>query len=716
MNGKTLTLAHMALFFCLCGWVCAGSAIGAPAADKGQVAAAPGPSITVAGEADGKEAESLFANDTSNDDDELPAGQSVKVANGGQIELHVENQEVTKILKLLSLQAQRNIVASRNVAGTVSADLYGVDFFEALEAVLHPNGFGYRQRGNFIYVYTAEEMAQLAESEAALVTRIKRLNYITATYAKSFADPLLSQRGTIIINKEAPSSFEPTISDNGKNDFAYADTLVIRDQQERVDEIIKIVDELDKRPMQVQIEAVILRVRLTEDNAFGTDLSVVLDNDMGVFTNPLSVVDQTMSGVVGTYGLNRNGETIQSTVGNVQQGDAGFKVGVITKNVSAFVRALDRVSDTTVVAKPKLLVLNRHRAKLLVGDKLGYLSSTATDTSTTQTVEFLEVGTQLSVRPFAGDDGFVRLEVQPSISDGETIAVGNVIIPNESSNELITNVMVRSGQTVVLGGLFKEDTTVSRDQVPGLGQVPVFGAAFKGHDDTVARSEVIFLITPTVVKDKALYAGGDEASRGVEEAGIGAKTGLLPWSRSKQTAAHMRTAMKHYRLGDMDKALLYTKMALSLEPTFADALQLKRQILKRSKYEPQDSILKHAVDTAAAAQCKASEKTEDSEQKSAKPVAGSKPTAPAEPNEPVASKPATRPDAVAKTNSPAAAKPEVAPKAEVAAKPEAAPKAEAKNDQGDQKVSKNLVDAMSRWLPGGMPTATTAAVDDPLSD
>src|SRR5690606_15029181 len=123
---------------------------------------------------------------------------------------------------------------------------------------------------------------------------------------------------------------------------------------------------------------------------------------------------------------------------------------------------------------------------------------TSTETSTTQTVEFLDIGTQLTLRPFVSDDGFIRMELRPSLSDGTTRSVGagagTFIIPDQSTQELTTNVMVKNGQTIVLGGLFKEDTTVSRNQVPGLGDVPVLGLAFKGQDDTVSREEVIFLV------------------------------------------------------------------------------------------------------------------------------------------------------------------------------------------------------------------------------
>ena len=739
MNYRTFTLSHLSLFFCLCGWVCAGSAIGAQTADDGQVAAAPGTTITVGGE-ENAEAESLFAADVDDDSADLPAGQTVEVGEAGQIELHVENQEVTKILKLLSLQAHRNIVASRNVAGTVSADLYGVDFYEALDAVLHANGFGYREKANFIYVYTSEEMAKMAELEAKLVTHIVRLNYITADYAKTFADPLLSERGSIIVNTELASSMEPTLEDNGKNEFAYPDTLVIRDQQEHVDEIIRIIDDLDKRPKQVLIEATILRVQLDEDNAFGTDLSVVLDNNISVFDDPLAIVDEVITGDVGY--VDNAFQTIHTLVGG-EGGETtargGLKIGVTTKNVSVFVRALDSVSDTTVIAKPKLLVLNRHRAKLMVVEKLGYITSTTSETSTTQTVEFLESGTQLTVRPFASDDGFIRLEIQPVLSAGTRTPIGGVIVPDETANELLTNVMVRSGQTVVLGGLFKEDTTVSKNQVPGLGQMPVVGAAFKGQDDVISRSEVIFLITPTVIKDQSLYAGGDEADRSATDVGIGAKTGLLPWSRSKQTAAHMRNAMKYHRQGDTDKALLYVKMALALEPTFPDALKLKRELVKQARYEPQRSILEQSVDAIVAEQ---QEANEAAEQQSAKPIVAPQAPATAEPTTPVAAEtssapaetqadtPEPQPEPTAKADPEPAAEPEseatakAAPESDAPAEapdvaivePEDDLKAEVQPPVDPEKLSAKLLESMSRWLPGGAPTARTAAVDEAAGD
>lgn len=621
MTRKRSMAMLLVVFFCTSGWIYADSAseevipalaeVTAVAADEAasvddasaaEIVAAAAATIKVA---NAPVPESLF--DAADEEppiaNVLPVGQSVAVSAVGEIELHVEGQDINKILTLLSRYAHRNILASKSVSGTISADLYGVDFYEAMDAILHANGFGYEERGNCIYVYTAEELAERQRAERRPITSVKRLNYMTAADASAFVTPLLSDRGSIAISGEASAGFQPSISDGGANGFAYADTLVIRDFQENVDEILAVLTELDRRPRQVLIEATILEARLTEDNAFGVDLSIVLDNNLGIFSDPLNVVDSMITGAVSdgdpVYERFGNSGGIQSTVGNVAQGKGGFKFGYITKNVAAFVRAMDRVTDTTVVAKPTLMVLNRQRANLLVGAKLGYLSTTATETSTTQTIEFLEVGTQLTVRPFVSDDGFVRLEIKPSVSDGVTSQVGSFVIPNQTSNEMQTNIMVRSGQTIVLGGLFKEDTAVTREQVPLAGDLPIVGNAFKGRDDVTKRTEVIFLITPTVMKDESMYAAGETVRNNIETVGMGARNGLLPWSRSKQTAAHMQKAVDHYERGENDKALLYTKMALSADPTFHDALVLKETITGKRDYAPGRSILKDMVDQVA---------------------------------------------------------------------------------------------------------------------
>jgi type IV pilus assembly protein PilQ len=574
---KRITGVMSAAFFCSLGWVYNAPAIGADEATPVDPAAAKA---------------------------DLPKGQSVKVSSFGQIDLHVKDLELSKVLQLLSIQSRRNIIASKSVAGAVSADLYGVDFYEALDAILHANGMGYVEKGNFVYVYTAQEIKTIADAERKMASRMVRLNYISAADAAAFVQPMLSQGGSIAVNSAATPGFSPTISDGGANTFAHPDTLIIRDFPEVTDEIFRIVKDLDIRPKQVMVEATVLQADLKEKNEFGVDVSILIDTDLTKFASPLNVVDSVLGGnVVGgsptssTYNNLGNNTTMQTGVGNTNAA-GGTKVGILNKNVSAFVRALDEVTDTTVLAKPKLLVLNRQKADLLVGQKLGYLSTTATSTTSTQTVEFLEVGTKLALRPFISDDGFIRMELKPAISDGKTVpqGTGGTVIPEENTQEVTTNVLVRSGQTIILGGLFKENTTVTRRQTPFLGDIPFLGAAFKGQEDDHKRSEVIFLITPTVLKDQSLYAAGEKVKDSIESARLGARQELLPWSRTKLTASHVRNAQEAAGKGERDKAIWSVNMALSLDPTFVEAIKLREELTGQKTYWPSNSILDSSLD------------------------------------------------------------------------------------------------------------------------
>ncbi len=517
--------------------------------------------------------------------------QQVSVSALGMIDLHVKDLDVTQLLQLLSLQSKRNIIASRNVAGVISADLYNVDFYDALDALLTPNGFGYRERNNFIYVYTREELLALEAAERKQVHRVYRLNYLTAADANEFVKPLLSTAGNIAVSSEITPGFQPTVGDGGAKSFAHTDTLVIRDYPENVEEILAVLADLDVRPKQVLIEATVLKSTLSEDNAFGVDLTVLADFNMIDFAGgPSGAINALVNGLV-----KGSAQGFQTSVGDTST-RFGTRVGIVTNDVAVFIKALDQVTDTTVLSHPKLLVLNRQRAELLIGEKLGYLSSTATETSTTQTVEFLEVGTQLTVRPFVSEDGFIRLELKPKVSTGSTRTVEGNVIPDEESQELTTNVMVRTGQTIVLGGLFKEETTIARKQTPVLGDIPVVGAAFRGQDDQVSRSEVIFLITPTIVKDQALFAAGERINDAAQKVRLGARQGLLPFSRSKLTNAHLQEAMCALRAGDRQKALWSCNLALRLDPSMVEAQRLKEELTGCVSSTPNNSMLREAVD------------------------------------------------------------------------------------------------------------------------
>lgn len=539
--------------------------------------------------------------------DESPMPVGVTVSEHMTVDLHLNDEDLATVLQMLAIQAQKNIVASQAVNATVSANLYGVTFYEALDAILHVNGYGYIERGNFIYVYTLDELSQIQEAQRRPVAKVITLDYLNANDAAEFVAPLLSEVGQIKTNGDV-DTFNIPDSPVGDESFALAATLVIFDFPEHIEEIEKLIEQLDTRPTQVLVEATVLQTDLTEMNAFGVDFSIVGNLDLEDFTGiggPLSAVNNMIGAGNGDAGGGggapqfNDGFATVSTPGNTA-GPATFKLGILQDDFALFLRALDSVGDTTVLSNPKLLALNRQPARVLVGERLGYLSTTATETSTTQTVEFLDTGTQLAFRPFVSSDGMIRMELRPSVSQGfirqATDSNGvTVSIPDEATQELTTNVIVRDGATIVLGGLFKESTTISRRQVPILGDIPIIGAPFRGHDDDVRRSEIIFMITPTIMRDNALIAQGERAASEVESVRTGARSGLLPFSRERMTAQLNLEAEDLARQGEYEKALWKLRRSLELHPNQPDARRLRDRLGGGRDRAPSRSILQEIV-------------------------------------------------------------------------------------------------------------------------
>lgn len=528
------------------------------------------------------------------DDMDSPAAQavgtddldgSVEVSSYSTVDIHVQNTDLARVLQMLSIQSSRNIIISKNVSGTVSADLYDVTFFEALDAILNSNGYGYIEEGPFIKVMTLQEIQEEQDKQRVRTSRIFQLSYLNAADASVFMTPLLSDQGTIAISGEVAAGFDPDESDGGGESWASFATLMVHDYEENLEDIAELIDQLDVRPQQVLVEATVLQTTLNEDNAWGMDWSIVADVNFTDFTNPLSAVNDLIagSGDGGYQPPDNNAFATGSNVGQTAK-SGGLKIGVVSDDISVFLRVLDEVTDTTVMSRPRVLAVNRNRGEILIGRRIGYLSSTSTETSTTQTVQFLDTGTQLIFRPFVGKDGFIRMELKPSISEGiirdVTGSDGNTFtIPDEVTQELTTNVVVRDGHTIVLGGLFKEETTLTRRQVPVLGDIPVIGAAFKGREDSTRRSEITFLITPTVMKDEVLIAQGDAAVDMVNRARIGGRMNVLWWSNDRQTSHHNMQARELMDAGDYELALWHIDLSLNLKPNQPLVLRMREEIL-----------------------------------------------------------------------------------------------------------------------------------------
>ncbi|MHC4965924.1 MAG: type II secretion system protein GspD, partial [Planctomycetota bacterium] len=470
-------------------------------------------------------------------EDQQPTGSSeVRVSEYMTVDIVIQNDSITNVLHKLAVQARRNIVPSAAVDRIVNATIYDVPFYDALEGLLQPNGLGFVERGEFIYVYTNEEMAALKLDKWQPVTRIIHLDYLRPTDARDYVIKMLSPDGHIEVTKDiqpegagggaagAAAGYGGAVAAEGTEDevytpeldeFSLTNAIVVQDLAENVDRIESFLRELDTPPAQVLIEATIVQTRLNEANAFGVDFALLTDNAFVDFFNaPLggvpigfkTVIDEDSGNLTEPVLPKREGFVV-SAPGNVAGGDATIKAGYIGSEVGVFIRALDEVTDVTLLSNPKILTLNRQRAKVFVGTKVGYLETTVVENQVLQTIEYIDAGIILDIRPYILRDGRIRLELAPKVSDvvfRVAQSTDGVVqeIPDERIQTISTDVLVPAGYTAVIGGLFREDTTRSRKQVPLLGDIPLAGAAFRGHDDSTEQSEVIFLIKPTILKEE----------------------------------------------------------------------------------------------------------------------------------------------------------------------------------------------------------------------
>jgi len=501
------------------------------------------------------------------------------------LDLHVQDTDLRQVLRLLSTQGKKNLVATKEVTGKVTADLYNVTFKEALEAVLSASGYVYEEKGGFIYVYTAKQLQTIREAARAMAVKVFNLSFITAADAKVLITPALSKEGSISVTPAAAMGIPSAGDQSGGNTYATADMLVVRDYEDQLRRIAELVREIDVKPEQVLIEATILQATLTEDDALGVEFTALA----GIDFESLSSSSDLGSVETGTV----SGETFKKpralfrTEVNSAVPAGGFTFGLISNELSLFIRALESVTDVTVLANPKLLVLNKQRGEVLVGQREGYVTTTFTETTATQSVEFLETGTRLVVRPYIARNGYIRLEIHPEDSSGSVEQIGAFALPKEKTTEMTSNVLIQDGHTIVMGGLFRESTQNGRAQIPVLGNLPYVGALFRRTVDETGREEVIILVTPRIIRQEADEATSEHIKDDTERFRIGQRKGLQWWGRGRLAQAHLRWAKQWLAQGDQSKAMWDLEMALSMSPRIPEAVRLMEHLTNKAYWSDQ---------------------------------------------------------------------------------------------------------------------------------
>ena len=528
----------------------------------------------------------------------VPAVPSAISVEEGRITLHAKDEDLTKILETISRLNEVNIIASKSVKGKVSADLYKVTVDEVLDAVCRSNDLRWVREKGFIYVYTPAELEAIQQDDSRLVTEVFQLNYLTSEEAVKLIQPILSKKATTAVNTASEVGIASSSEEVGGNSYPLPDCVVVRDFPENLEEVRKMLKKMDQRPRLVMVEATILQVQLTDTTSLGVNFNALAGvdfRDLAINPEPTTAPATIMAAAAATPRATQHEWGQVDTQGFAARG-TGLNIGIVTNNVSMFINALEEVTDTTVLSNPKVLTLNKQRAEVMVGDRIGYRTTTFTETQAYETVEFLESGTQLVFRPFVSDDGYIRMEVHPEVSSGDL--VNN--LPRESTTEVTCNVMIKDGHTLVIGGLFDEDVSIGRTQIPGLGNIPGLGWMFRSREDATTRNEIIVLLTPHIIQEEEAYALGDQIRDDADRRCMGLREGFGLLTRERMTVAYLQEADKSWRkygqgdswlgsLGswiDREWAWWNVNLALNVAPNNLKAMRLKDKILSSRKGRP----------------------------------------------------------------------------------------------------------------------------------
>lgn len=380
---------------------------------------------------------------------------------GEFITLTAKGAQLADVVEAIAEQHGLNMVAGEEVAGTITVSLRKVTLQEALRAVLLVNGYTWHQDGNILIVSDLSAESRTPNAQRGAMVRVFNFNFVAADDIEKVVQGLLSPVGRAFITASQSTDKRKT-----------REELVVQDLPEYVERIEQYIAQVDRPPRQVLIEAHILQVDLRDDFRHGVNLN----------------------GLIRAAGADVSLRTIGLAA---PAATPAMFFGIDGTDLDSVLELMRTMTDAKTLASPKVCVVNGQEAKLQVGGQLGYFMTTTTQTSSMQSVQFLDVGVVLSVTPVIGDDGNVLMSVKPEVSQGRINTQTN--LPEKETTQTSTTLMLQSGQGMVIGGLIQEKDQETLSKIPLLGDMPLTGWIFRRKVTEQRRQELIIAIVPRIV-------------------------------------------------------------------------------------------------------------------------------------------------------------------------------------------------------------------------
>ncbi|MBI0427438.1 type IV pilus secretin PilQ [Psychrobacter sp. NG27] len=443
-----------------------------------------------------------------------------RVYSGEPLSMEFQDVEIRSVLDILAQFTEMNIVANDSVAGNITLRLINVPWDQALDIILKSKNLDKRENGNIILVAPATELAEQEAKELEAQQAVKsyaplRTEYIRLSYA-------IAQDVLTLISQGSGSSGGGTSSRADENNTLLSNrgtvtvddrtnTLIIKDVAESIENIHKLISKIDIPVRQVMIEARIV----SATDSFSKEIGVrwgILSN--GAANNRSLLVggsNQTLADLkdfdIETTTV--NGQTVSYPSYDITSPDnlnvdlgvsnpaGSIAFGLLSMSdvmLDLELSALQADNRGEVISTPKILTADKQTAKVSSGTQIPYQEASASGATTTS---FREAALSLEATPNITPDGKIGLKLV--ITNGTPTIINNQVAISEDS--ISTNVIIEDGQTVVLGGVFKNRTSNGVDKVPFLGDLPYIGRAFRRDVRSNTKEELLIFVTPKLIND-----------------------------------------------------------------------------------------------------------------------------------------------------------------------------------------------------------------------
>lgn len=417
---------------------------------------------------------------------------------GEKLSLNFQDIDVRSVLQLIADFTDLNLVASDTVQGNITLRLQNVPWDQALDLVLKTRGLDKRKVGNVLLIAPADEIAARERQELEAQNQIAELaplrrELIQVNYAKAADIAALFQSVAGIGGEGAKEERGSVTVDDRTN------SIIAYQTQDKLDELRRIVAQLDIPVRQVMIEARIVEANVDYDKVFGVrwggSTNLQGDKNWTVYGND----DRGDEG-------GRTGATQGPNVPFVDLGAAGrtsgIGIGFVTDNVllDLELSAMEKTGNGEVISQPKVVTSDKETAKILKGTEVPYEESSSSGATT---IAFKEAALSLEVTPQITPDNRIIMEVKVNKDEPDyQNALNNV--PPIKKNEVNAKVLVNDGETIVIGGVFSNEQSKAVDKVPLLGDMPFVGRLFRRDVVKDTKNELLVFITPRIMNNQAI--------------------------------------------------------------------------------------------------------------------------------------------------------------------------------------------------------------------